>query len=85
MPFGTGGVKDPPFHPYAAQPREPLGTSHSPAQHRACRQLLGITWKRKIIFWRFYCAVLEHNQLNTPASLTVTRIQGGLNGDGGRE
>lgn len=40
---------------------------------------------KKIIFWRFYCAVLGHNQLNPLANLAETGIQDGLNGDNGKE
>lgn len=40
---------------------------------------------KKNIFWRFFCTVLGHNQLNPLENLAETGLQDGLNGDDGKE
>lgn len=87
MPFALwgGGVEDPSFHPLQpnpVSPREPLAAEYSTRLAGSCGGACG---DEKIIFWRFYWAILGHNQMNSLESLSETGIQDGLNGDDGKE
>lgn len=81
MPFALGGP-GPLFPPFPASPREPPAAKHhtglAGSHGRACGN-------EKNIFWKFFCTVLRHNQLNPLENLAETGLQDGLNGDDGKE